>query len=131
MPPKEKYKASVSNEIRISINFYSSIFPATAKVVIFFELKLSKLIKEQRAKSKDQRSKIKEQRAKSKDQRAKIKEQRAKIKEQRAKSKEQRSKIKEQEPGIINFFVSTSHHLILTSPHCHITTSSYQHIIKS
>jgi hypothetical protein len=69
MPPKEKYKASVSNEIRISINFYSSIFPATAKVVIFFELKLSKLIKEQRAKSKDQRAKSKEQRAKIKDQR--------------------------------------------------------------
>jgi len=41
MPPKIEYKASVSNEIGVYVSFCRFLFPAFAKVVIFFEMKLS------------------------------------------------------------------------------------------
>jgi hypothetical protein len=44
MPPREEYIASVSNEILFNIWFCRDLFPAPAKVVIFFEMKLSELI---------------------------------------------------------------------------------------
>jgi len=42
MPPKDEYIASVSNEIRL-MSILQTIIAAPAKVVIFFEMKFSKL----------------------------------------------------------------------------------------
>ena len=44
MPPREEYIVSVSNEILFNKWFSRDLFHAPAKVVIFFDMKLSELI---------------------------------------------------------------------------------------
>jgi len=111
MPPKIEYKASVSNEIGVYVSFSRFLFPAIAKVVIFFEMKLSKLNQNLSPKFKSLNKII-----------------------PKILMFHYHIHLSPHHPIITSphyHIITSSHHHIITLPHYHITKLSHYHITTS